>query len=352
MNTNKKILVTGGTGYIGSHTCVELINKGYDVFIIDNLSNSHEEVIDAIEQITGVRPFFSNIDLNNKSAVNEFLRKHHIDAIIHFASLKAVGESVEKPLEYYRNNLVSLINLLELCRDHKIKHFVFSSSCSVYGEPDYLPIDEFAEVKKAESPYANTKKIGEDIIRDSVKACSINAIALRYFNPVGAYPSSLIGEYPLGAPINLFPVVTQTAIGKRDKMLVFGNDYDTPDGSCIRDYIHVMDVAAAHVVAIERMLNGKSKSNYELFNLGTGEGLSVLQIINAFERTTGIKLNYEITARRPGDVVKVYADTSYANKELGWKATRTLDDMITSAWAWENVLQKKESLRGTKQSVS
>ncbi len=342
MNTNKKILVTGGTGYIGSHTCVELINKGYDVFIIDNLSNSHEEVIDAIEQISNVRPFFLNIDLNNKSAVNEFLRIHHIDAIIHFAALKAVGESVEKPLEYYRNNLVSLINLLELCRDHKIKHFVFSSSCSVYGEPDYLPIDEFAEVKKAESPYANTKKIGEDIIRDSVKACNINAIALRYFNPVGAHPKSLIGEYPLGAPINLFPVVTQTAIGKRDKMLVFGNDYDTPDGSCIRDYIHVMDVAAAHVVAIERMLNGKSKSNYELFNLGTGQGLSVLQIINAFERTTGIKLNYEITARRPGDVVKVYADTSYANKELGWKATRTLDDMITSAWAWEKELQKKE----------
>lgn len=340
--STKKILVTGGAGYIGSHTSVELINKGYDVFIIDNLSNSHGEVIDAIKEITGTRPFFSNIDLNNKSAVNEFLHIHKIDAIIHFAAHKAVGESVDKPLEYYRNNLVSLINLLELCRDHQIKHFVFSSSCSVYGEPDYLPIDEFAEVKKAESPYANTKKIGEDIIHDSVNACGINAIALRYFNPVGAHPSSLIGEFPIGAPLNLFPVVTQTAIGKRDKMLVFGNDYDTPDGSCIRDYIHVMDVAAAHVVAIERMLNGKSKNNYELFNLGTGQGLSVLQVINAFERTTGINLNYEITARRPGDVVKVYADTSYANKELGWKATRSLDDMITSAWAWEKILQKKE----------
>ncbi len=345
MSSKKRILVTGGAGYIGSHTSVELINKGYDVFIIDNLSNSHAEVIDAIETITGTRPFFSNIDLNNKTAVNEFLRLHTIDAIIHFAAFKAVGESVDKPLEYYRNNLVSLINLLELCRDHKIKHFVFSSSCSVYGEPDYLPIDEFAVVKNAESPYANTKKIGEDILRDSVKACGNNAIALRYFNPVGAHPTNLIGEFPIGVPLNLFPIVTQTAIGKRDKMLVFGNDYDTPDGSCIRDYIHVMDIAVAHVVAIERMLNGKSKCNYELFNLGTGQGLSVMQVINAFERTTGIKLNYEITGRRAGDVIKVYADTTYANKELGWKATRSLDEMITSAWAWEKMLQTKNMIK-------
>jgi UDP-glucose 4-epimerase len=339
--TKKKILVTGGTGYIGSHTAVELIAKGYDVFIIDNLSNSHAEVIDSIEKISGVRPYFANIDLNNKSAVNEFLRVHQVDAIIHFAAMKAVGESVEKPLEYYRNNLVSLINLLELCRDHKIQHFVFSSSCSVYGQPDILPIDEFALVKPAQSPYANTKKIGEDILRDTIKVINLNVISLRYFNPVGAHSTALIGEYPIGAPLNLFPVVTQTAIGKRGKMMVYGTDYDTADGSCVRDYIHVVDIAVAHVVAIERMLNGKSKSSYELFNLGTGKGLSVLEILNAFEKITGVKVNYEITDRRAGDVEKVYADTSYANNELGWKTTRTLEDMITSAWAWEQVLQKK-----------
>lgn len=345
MKQVSKVLVTGGTGYIGSHTVVELLNKGYDVCILDNLSNSHAEVVDTIETITGKRPVFANIDLNNKSAVNEFLRVHSIDAIIHFAAFKAVGESVDKPLEYYRNNLVSLINLLELCKEHSIKHFVFSSSCSVYGQPDFLPIDEFAEVKKAQSPYANTKKIGEDIIRDSVNAAGINAIALRYFNPVGAHPTVLIGEYPIGAPLNLFPIVTQTAIGKRDKMMVFGNDYDTPDGSCIRDYIHVMDVAAAHVVAVDRMLNGKSKSNYELFNIGTGIGLTVLQVINAFERIASIKLNYEIIGRREGDVEKVYADTNYANNELGWKATRNLDDMISSAWAWEQKLHKRNMIK-------
>ena len=248
-------------------------------------------------------------------------------------------------MEYYRNNLVSLINLLELCKEHSIKNFVFSSSCSVYGQPDYLPIDEFAEVKKAQCPYANTKKIGEDMIRDSVNACGINAIALRYFNPVGAHPSIFIGEYPIGTPLNLFPVVTQTAIGKRGKMMVFGNDYDTPDGSCIRDYIHVMDVAAAHVVAVDRMLSGKSKSNYELFNIGTGNGLTVLQVINAFERIAGLKLNYEITGRRAGDVEKVFADTSDANNELGWKATRSLDDMISSAWSWEQSLQKNNMIK-------
>ena len=339
--TKQKILVTGGTGYIGSHTAVELIGKGYDVFIIDNLSNSHVEVIDSIEKITGVRPIYANIDLNNKSAVNEFLRVHAIDAIIHFAAHKAVGESVEKPLEYYRNNLVSLLNLLELCRDHKIKNFVFSSSCSVYGQPDYLPIDEFALVKPAQSPYANTKKIGEDILRDTSKVIDINIISLRYFNPVGAHPSAMIGEYAIGAPLNLFPVVTQTAIGKREKMIVYGTDYNTPDGSCIRDYIHVVDIAVAHVIAIERMLNGKSKNKYELFNLGTGTGLSVLEIIHAFEKITGVKVNYELQDRRAGDVEKVYADTSYANKELGWKTIRTLEDMITSAWAWEQVLAKK-----------
>ena len=341
METKPKVLVTGGMGYIGSHTCVELIAKGYDVYIIDNLSNSHAEVLDSIDRITGVTPFFANSDLNNKSAVNEFLKIHSIDAIIHFAAFKAVGESVAKPLEYYRNNLVSLINLLELCDEHRIKHFVFSSSCSVYGDPDYLPIDEFAAVKPAQSPYANTKKIGEDILRDTARVKDINVISLRYFNPVGAHASAMIGEYPIGSPINLFPVITQTAIGKREKMLVYGDDYDTADGSCVRDYIHVVDVALAHVVAIDRMLSGKTKDNYSLFNLGTGNGLSVLEVLNAFEKITGLKVNYQITDRRAGDVVKVYADTSYANKELGWKTVHTMEDMITSAWAWEQVLQTK-----------
>jgi UDP-glucose 4-epimerase len=344
MNT-KKILVTGGTGYIGSHTVVELLQKGYDVFIIDNLSNSHAEVLDSVEKITGKRPFFANIDLVNKPAVNEFLRIHSIDAIIHFAAFKNVGESVELPLEYYRNNLFSLINLLELCKEHKIRNFVFSSSCSVYGQPDRLPIDEFAETKPAQCPYANTKKIGEDILKDTVKAIDMNAVSLRYFNPVGAHDSALIGEYPIGAPLSLVPVVTQTAIGKRNVLKVFGNDYNTPDGSCIRDYIHVMDIAAAHVVAIERMISGRSKQRYELFNLGTGKGLSVLEIIHAFERVSGMKLKYEITGRREGDVEKVYADTTYANHELGWKAIRGIDEMIASAWAWEQELQKKNTVK-------
>ena len=306
MTKNPGILVTGGTGYIGSHTVVELIEKGYDVFIIDNLSNSHAEVIDSIEAITGTRPGFGNIDLNNKSAVQEFLRIHKVEAIIHFAAFKAVGESVEKPIEYYRNNLVSLLNLIEICKENKIKNFVFSSSCSVYGEPDYLPIDE-----------------------------------LRYFNPVGAHTSAKIGEYPVGTPLNLFPIVAQTAIGKRTQMKVFGTDYNTPDGSCLRDYIHVVDVARAHVVAIERMLSAKTKNKYELFNLGTGNGISVMEIIKTFEAVTGVKVNYECVPRRSGDVEKVYADTKYANTELGWKTTHSLENMITSAWAWEQVLQKK-----------
>lgn len=342
MENKRKVLVTGGMGYIGSHTVVELINKGYEVSILDNLSNSRLEVVDSIEKITGTRPLFANIDLNNKTAVNEFLHIHPIDAIIHFAAYKSVNESVNKPLEYYRNNLVSLLNLLELCQQYNVNNFVFSSSCSVYGEPDRLPIDEFAEVKKAESPYANTKKIGEDILVDLSKTNDVmKVISLRYFNPVGGHPSALIGEYPLGAPQNLFPVITQTAIGKRPSMKVFGNDYNTPDGSCVRDYIHVMDIAAAHVVAIERMLEGKSKATYELFNLGTGKGLTVLEVIYAFEKISGVKLNYEIVGRRAGDVEKIYADTTYANNELGWRALRTLEDMVTSSWAWEQVLQKE-----------
>jgi UDP-glucose 4-epimerase len=340
-----KILVTGGTGYIGSHTVVELLNKGFDVLIIDNLSNSHAEVIDSIEKITSRRPFFANLDLVNRQAVQEFLRVHPVDAVIHFAALKNVGESVSMPIEYYRNNLFSLINLLDLCREYKINNFVFSSSCSVYGQVDELPISEQAETQPAQCPYANTKKIGEDIIIDTVKATDIKAISLRYFNPVGAHESGLIGEYPIGAPLSLVPVVTQTAIGKRSSMKVFGSDYNTPDGSCIRDYIHVVDIAKAHVVAIERMLNNKSTEKYELFNLGTGKGLSVFEIIHAFERITGLKLNYEVTGRREGDVEQIYADTSYANKVLGWKAERTIDDMIASAWEWEKVLQKKNAVK-------
>ena len=337
----QKILVTGGAGYIGSHTVVELIAKGFDVYILDNLSNSRKEVLGAIEKVSGVRPFFANIDLNDKESVKKFLQVHQVEAIIHFAAFKSVNESVSMPLEYYRNNIVSLLNLLELCKEFKIMNFVFSSSCSVYGQPDRLPIDESAEVKKAESPYANTKKIGEDILTDLSKTGSMNIISLRYFNPVGGHPSGLIGEFPLGTPQNLFPVITQTAIGKRSSMKVYGNDYDTPDGSCVRDYINVMDVAAAHVVAIERMLSGKCKTAYELFNLGTGKGLTVLEIILAFEKITGLKLNYEITERRAGDVEKIYADTGKANKELGWKSVRTLEDMIKSSWAWEQALQKE-----------
>jgi len=334
----KLILVTGGTGYIGSHTVVELQQRGYKVLIADNLSNSHIDVLERIEKITGIHPHFVKVDLTDKDATRQLFTDYPVEAVIHFAALKAVGESVEKPLEYYRNNLDSLLNLLELCREYQIKNFVFSSSCSVYGNTSALPIDENTPLQEAQSPYANTKKIGEDILRDTAKVSNLNITALRYFNPVGAHSSALIGELPLGTPLNLFPVVMQTAAGKRDKMLVFGNDYDTPDGSCIRDYIHVMDVAAAHVAAIDRMTKGQQKSRYELFNIGTGTGLSVLEIIHAFERVTGEKVKHEITGRREGDVVKIYADTSLANRELGWKATRTLDDMIHSAWKWEQQL--------------
>ncbi|MEO8146244.1 MAG: UDP-glucose 4-epimerase GalE [Bacteroidia bacterium] len=332
------ILVTGGTGFIGSHTAVELLEKGYDVFIIDNLSNSHAEVVDAIQKITNKKVSFHHLDCCDFAAMDKFFAQSKIDAIIHFAALKAVGESVVKPIEYYRNNLDSLLNLLALCQKHAVKNFVFSSSCTVYGEPDYLPIDEKAPVKQPESPYGNTKKIAEDILRDTAKATDIKVISLRYFNPVGAHPTALIGEYPLGKPNNLMPVITQTAIGKIKQFSVFGTDYDTPDGSNIRDYIHVVDLALAHVIAIERQLNGKTKTKFEVFNLGTGNGISVLEMINAFETNTGIKLNYKIAARRPGDVVKVWADTTFANEELGWKATRDLKQMVLDAWRWEQTL--------------
>ncbi|MEO5569617.1 MAG: UDP-glucose 4-epimerase GalE [Bacteroidia bacterium] len=342
---SNKILVTGGTGYIGSHTAVELINKGYEVFILDNLSNSREEVIDSIQQITSVRPAFHKIDICNFDLLEEIFKSNHFNAIIHFAALKAVGDSVLMPLAYYRNNLVSLHNLLDLCAKYDVNNFVFSSSCTVYGQPDKLPVNESAPLKQAESPYGNTKKISEDILKDVSKVSALKTIALRYFNPAGAHPSALIGEYPIGKPNNLMPVITQTAIGKNNMLNIFGDDYNTPDGSCIRDYLHVSDLAEAHVVAVERLLNSKNKDKFEVFNLGTGTGVSVLEMVKAFIDLTGVKLNYKISERRKGDVEKVYADTTKANIELGWKCTRTLNDMVETAWKWELALDKKAEFK-------
>jgi len=339
MQNKHRILITGGTGYIGSHTAVELIEKDYEVLIIDNLSNSYEEVINSIEKITGKRPAFFNIDLTDKSAVDSFFKENTVDAVIHFAAYKSVGESVSHPSMYYRNNINSLLNVADACKENGITKFVYSSSCSVYGEPDTLPIDENAIIKPAESPYANTKKIGEDILRDISKSTTLNTIALRYFNPVGAHESALIGEYPVGTPLNLFPVITQSAIGKRGPITVFGNDYNTNDGSCVRDYIHVVDIARAHVIAIVRLLNNTTSDNFEIFNLGTGKGLTVLEVINAFEKHSGVKLDYTIGNRRAGDVEKVFADTKKANEVLGWKATHDLESMITSSWEWEKKLK-------------
>jgi UDP-glucose 4-epimerase len=337
-----KILVTGGTGYIGSHTVVELQQKGYEVIIIDNLSNSDKEVIRSIEKITGILPEFHEFDLCDKKKTKDFFANtKDISAVIHFAAFKAVGESVEQPLKYYRNNLVSLINLLDSMKEYKINNLVFSSSCTVYGQPDKLPVDESAPLKKAFSPYGHTKQISEEIIKNNCGKSSLHAIALRYFNPIGAHESALIGELPIGAPNNLVPYITQTAIGKRDYLRVWGNDYNTPDGTCIRDYIHVVDIALAHISALERMMKKKSRSEYEIFNLGTGKGFSVIEVINAFEKVSGQKLKYKILERRAGDIEKVWADTKLANKELGWKAQRNLEDMMLSAWNWEKHLMGK-----------
>lgn len=337
-----KILVTGGTGFIGSHTVVELQNKGYEVIIVDNLSNSEIGVLDNIEKITGIRPTFEKFDLADSGLTRDFFAKNKdIAAIIHFAAFKAVGESVAKPLKYYQNNLFSLINILNGMRDNEIINIVFSSSCTVYGQPDELPVKETSPIKEAFCPYGNTKQISEAIIRDTIAVTKLKAIALRYFNPIGAHPSALIGELPIGVPNNLMPYITQTAIGKREFLRVFGNDYNTPDGTPIRDYIHVVDLAQAHVVAVDRMLNGKTKKALEIFNLGTGNGFSVLEVINSFEKTSGKKLNYKIVERRQGDVEKVWADTTFANQELGWKAALSLDDMTFSAWKWEQALLKR-----------
>ena len=333
----KLILVTGGTGYIGSHTTVELIKEGYDVLIADNLSNSQIEVLDGIEKITGKRPLFEKIDLADHQKVNTLFDTYpEIQAIIHFAAYKAVGESVQFPLKYYYNNLNSLINLLENMARLQIANVVFSSSCTVYGEPDSLPVNEEARIKPATSPYGNTKQIAEEILQDTVKVNDfMKVIALRYFNPIGAHSSALIGELPLGVPANLVPFITQTAFGLRKELTVFGDDYNTPDGSAVRDYINVVDLSKAHVVAIKRLLEDKNKKAFEVFNLGTGKGVSVLEMINAFEKSTGVKLNYKISGRREGDVEQVYADTRFANDELGWKAEKGLEETLQSAWNWE-----------------
>lgn len=336
-----KVLVTGGLGFIGSHTVVELQNKGFEVVIIDDCSNSDESVLEGIEAITGKKPLYEKLDLKEKQKVEDFFQKYQdVTGVIHFAASKAVGESVEKPLLYYENNIGTLVYILkELCKKNKAS-FIFSSSCTVYGQADKMPITEDAPVKVAESPYGNTKQIGEEIIADTCKVTpGLNAIALRYFNPMGAHPSANIGELPKGVPQNLVPFITQTGIGLRKELSVFGDDYPTPDGTCIRDYIYVVDLAKAHVVALERLLNGDNASNYEVFNVGTGKGSSVLEAIKSFEKVSGKKLNYKIVDRRPGDITTAYADTTKANKVLGWKAEYTLEEAMNYAWIWEQKIR-------------
>ncbi|TYP77276.1 UDP-glucose 4-epimerase GalE [Aquimarina intermedia] len=332
-----KILVTGGLGFIGSHTVVELQNKGYEVVIIDNCSNSSVEVLAGITKITNTQPEFEQFDLRDKSKVQDFFKRHtDINGVIHFAASKAVGESVENPLLYYENNIATLVYLLQELQNLQIANFIFSSSCTVYGQADELPITENAPVKPAESPYGNTKQIGEEIIRDTCKVkTNLNAIALRYFNPIGAHPTAEIGELPIGVPQNLIPYITQTAIGMRDQLSVYGDDYPTSDGTCIRDYIHVVDLAKAHVIALQRLLEKTNLTNFEVFNVGTGTGSTVLEVINSFETVSDKKLNYKIVGRREGDITAAYADTSNANTELGWKAESSLDDALASAWKWE-----------------
>jgi UDP-glucose 4-epimerase len=336
-----KILVTGGLGFIGSHTVVELQNEGYDVVIIDNLSNSTEDVLKGIVAITGKTPAFEKMDLRDKPAVIDFFRKHgDISGVIHFAASKAVGESVENPLLYYENNISTLVYLLQQLQEKERANFIFSSSCTVYGQAEKMPITEDAPVQAAMSPYGNTKQIGEEIINETCKVSGINAILLRYFNPIGAHPSAEIGELPIGVPQNLVPFITQTGIGLRKELSVFGDDYPTPDGTCIRDYIHVVDLAKAHVVALQRLIDKKNKDKVETFNVGTGTGSSVLEVIHAFEKVSGNKLPYKIVGRREGDVTSAYANTDKANGVLGWKAKSTLEDGLASAWKWERKIRK------------
>ena len=338
------ILVTGGTGFIGSHTTVELQQAGYEVVIIDNLSNSNANVIDGIEKITGIRPAFEQVDCCDFEALENVFKKYpKIEGIIHFAASKAVGESVEKPLLYYRNNLTSLINLLELMPKYDVKGIIFSSSCTVYGQPsqENLPVTENAPIQKAMSPYGNTKQVNEEIIQDYIHSgAKIKSIILRYFNPIGAHPSALIGELPLGVPMNLIPFVTQTAIGVREQLKIFGNDYDTPDGTCIRDYIYVVDLAKAHVKAMQRVLDNDDCQPIEYFNIGTGKGVSTLEVVQGFEKATGVKLNWTFAPRREGDIEKVWGNVDHANKVLGWKADTPLDEVLATAWKWQKKLRE------------
>ena len=334
-----KVLVTGGLGFIGSHTVVELQNEGFEVVIIDNLSNSSIEVLEKITSITGIKPEYFNIDLKEKAAVKDFFKNNKVDGVIHFAASKAVGESVQIPLHYYENNVGSLVYILQELKANNLNNFIFSSSCTVYGQADELPITENAPVKPAESPYGNTKQIGEEIIKDTTKITNLKAIALRYFNPIGAHESAKIGELPIGVPQNLIPYVVQTAAGIRQELSVFGSDYNTPDGTAVRDYIHVVDLAKAHIIALKRLIEDKNKSQFEVFNLGTGQGNSVLEVINSFERVTGKKVNYKLVDRRAGDVTAAYADTNFANNELGWKSELTLDDALLSSWKWQETLK-------------
>ena len=337
-----KILVTGGLGYIGSHVVVELQNKGCEVVIIDDLSNSYLGVLDSIFEITGIKPTFEKIDLKEKRLIIEFFNRHSdLNGIIHFAASKAVGESVNDPLKYYENNIHSLVYILQKLNNLAAPKLIFSSSCTVYGQADQLPISENASIKEPESPYGNTKKIGEQIIKDSCKAnASLQTIVLRYFNPIGAHASANIGELPIGTPQNLVPFITQTGIGIREKLSIFGNDYPTPDGTCIRDYIHVVDLAKAHVVAMERLLDKKNSQNYEVYNIGTGKGSSVLEVVEAFETVSGVKLNYAFAERRVGDIISAFADTRKANNVLGWKSELTLKEALASAWEWEKKIQR------------
>ena len=335
-----KIVVTGGLGFIGSHTVVELQNEGFEVVIIDNLSNSSEEVLKGIVAISGKMPIFEKMDVREKSAVHHFFKKHHdIAGVIHFAASKAVGESVENPLLYYENNINSLVYILQELQQQPKAHFIFSSSCTVYGQAEKMPITEDASIQIAMSPYGNTKQIGEEIITDVAKVTNVNAILLRYFNPIGAHPSAEIGELPIGVPQNLVPFITQTGIGLRASLSVYGDDYPTPDGTCIRDYIHVVDLAKAHVVALQRLLNNKNVEKVETFNLGTGTGSSVLEVITAFEKVSNQKLPYKIVDRREGDITSAYANTDKANNVLGWKALSTLEEALASAWKWEQKIR-------------
>ena len=334
------VLVSGGAGYIGSHTAVELIGAGFDVVIVDNLSNSDRNAVEGVRRITGVEVPFVEADCCDRAAFRKVFEQYEFDSVIHFAASKAVGESVLEPMKYYRNNLTSFMNVIDLMREFGRQNIVFSSSCTVYGEPEKHPVTERTPRKPAESPYGNTKTMCEDILRDSLKAYDgLKGIALRYFNPIGAHPSALIGELPRGVPQNLIPYITQTAAGIRECLSVFGDDYPTPDGSCIRDYIDVVDLARAHVAAIRRMIDGKNKEKYEIFNIGTGRGVSVLELVHRFEEANGVKINYKIVGRRAGDIIAIWADPTLANTELGWKAERSLDETLRAAWAWEKHLR-------------